>query len=120
MRRRVQRSSSAALTSELAPKMICFGDPFIAPLIGVKKPRAAGRIMDACHSFPTTPCRILSGTNFWHMMQWVSLMYAAAFAGGRCTVRLMPSKLNPIMSFLDSKFPSPFSSLLAEIGSLPS
>ena len=54
MRTRVHRSSNAALTSDLAPKMMCIGDPFIAALIGVKKPRAAGRIMDACLSFPTT------------------------------------------------------------------
>ena len=54
MRRRVHRSSNAALTSDFAPRMIFFGDPFIAALIGVKKPRAAGRIMDACLSFPTT------------------------------------------------------------------
>jgi hypothetical protein len=55
MRRRVQRSFSAALTLEWAPRMICFGDPFIAELIGVKKLRVAGRIMEACQSFPTTP-----------------------------------------------------------------
>jgi hypothetical protein len=119
MRMRVHRSSSAALTSELAPRVICLEDPFIAALIGVKKLRAVGKKMEACQSFPTTPCRVLIGTLFRRRRRWVSLTYAMAFSGGRCTVCLMPSNLNPIMSFLDSKFPSPLSNLLSEIGSLP-
>jgi hypothetical protein len=51
-------------------------------------------------------------------MVWISLMYAAAFAGGSWTVRLTPSKTNPIISLLVSKFPSPAASFLAEMGSL--
>ena len=47
-------------------------------------------------------------------------MYAAALAGGRCTVHLTPSKTNQIVSFFVPKFPSPAASFFAEIGSLPS
>ena len=36
------------------------------------------------------------------------------------TVRLTPSKMNPIISFFVSKFSSPTASFFAEIGSLPS
>jgi hypothetical protein len=35
-------------------------------------------------------------------------------------VRLTPSKMNPIISFFVSKFPSPTASIFAEIGSLTS
>jgi len=50
----------------------------------------------------------------------VFLMYAAALAGGWCTVRLTLLKTNPIISFFVSKFPSPAMNFFAEIGSLPS
>ena len=47
-------SSNAARSSELAPRPISFGLPRMAAFIGVKKPFAAGRMMDACRSFPTS------------------------------------------------------------------
>jgi len=58
------RSSSAALISDPLPKPTIFDTPFIAALIGVKNPRAAGRMMDACRSLPTRVCRSFNCTNF--------------------------------------------------------
>ncbi len=114
------RSSSARLTSESAPRPMSLGLPRIASFRGEKKPFAAGRMIDACRSFPTSICSFFNGTVFRRSKVCVSLMYAAALAGGRCTVRLTPSKTNPIISFFVSKLPSPAASFFAEIGSLPS
>jgi hypothetical protein len=114
------RSSSARLTSESAPRPISLGLPCIASFRGEKKPFAVGRMIDACRSFPASICRFFKGTVFRRSKVCVSLMYAAALAGVRCTVRLTPSKTNPIISFFVSKFPSPAASFFAEIGSLPS
>ena len=113
------RSSSAPLTSESAPRPMSLGSPRIASFRGEKKPLAAGRMIDACRSFPASICSFFNGTFFHRSKVCVSLMYEAALAGGRCTVHLTPSKMNPIISFL-SKFPSPTASYFAEIGSLPS
>jgi hypothetical protein len=74
----------------------------------------------SCRSLPTSVCSNFNGTVFRRSMVWISLMHAAALAGGSWTVRLTPSKTNPITSFLVSKFPSPADSFLAEMGSLPS
>jgi hypothetical protein len=96
------------------------GLPRIASLRGEKKPFAAGRMVDACRSFPTSICNFFKGTVFYRSMTWISLMYVEALAGGRSTVRLTSSNMNLIISFLVVKFPSPAASFLAEIGSLPS
>ena len=69
--------------------------------------------------FSNKRLEFLQGTVFRRSMVCVSLMYAVAFAGGRCTVRFTPSKTNPIISFCESKLPSPAASFFAEIGSLP-
>ena len=113
------RSSSARRTSESAPRPMVLGLPRMASLSGEKKPLAAGRMMEACRSFPTSVWSFFKGTVFRRSMVCVSLMYAVAFAGGRCTVRFTPSKTNPIISFLESKLPSPAASFFVEIGSLP-
>ncbi len=114
------RSSSAPLTSESAPRPMILGLPRIASFRGEKKPFAPGRMIDACLSFPTSICSFFNGTVFRRSKVCVSLMYAAALAGGRCTVRLTPSKKNQIISFFVWKFPSPVASFFAEIDSLPS
>ena len=114
------RSSSAPLTSESAPRPMSLGLPCIASFRGEKKPFAAGKMIDACRSFPASICSFFNGTVFHRNNVCVSLMYTAALAGSRCTVCLTPSKTNPIISFFVSKFPSPAVSFFAEIGSLPS
>ena len=113
-------SARAARTSEDLPRPITGGLPFIAVLIGVKKPRAAGKMTDAWRSCPTKVCNVLRGTVFRRRMRWVSRMYLVAFSLGRQTVRLIPSKSKPIISLRLMKSPSPFSIFLSEMGSLPS
>ena len=114
------RSLRAAQMSDCLPRPMLFEPPRMAALIGVKKPRAAGTMMDAWHSLPTTIWRTFRGTDFRQRIQCVSLMYAAAFAGSRQTVHLIPSNKKPIISLLLVKLPSPLSSLGFEMGSFPS
>ncbi len=113
------RSSSAALISDALPNPMTFVSTFIAVLMGVKKPRAAGRMMDACRNLPTRVWRAFNGTDFCHRMRCVSQMYAVAFSGGSWMVRLMPINVNPIVSFVLVKLPSPCSSFLIDNGSFP-
>jgi hypothetical protein len=47
-------------------------------------------------------------------------MYAAAFAGGRRTVHLIPSNMKPTISLSLVKFSLPFPSLGPEMDSFPS
>ncbi len=63
-RSKEHRSSSAALISDTLPNPTTLVTPFIAALIGVKNPRAAGRMMNACRSLPTRVCRSFNCTNF--------------------------------------------------------
>ena len=112
-------SSNAARSSELAPRPISFGLPRMAAFIGVKNPFAAGRMMDACRSFPTSIWRALRGTVLRRRSVCVALMYAFAFAAGRWTVRRMPSNSTPIISLRVTKLPSPWSIFFREIGSFP-
>ncbi len=114
------RSLRAARMSDCLPRPMLIDPPLMAALIGVKKPRAAGRMMDAWRSLPTTVWRTFRGTDFQWRIRCISLMYAAAFAGGRRTVRLIPSNKKPIISLLLVKLPLPLSSLGFEMGSFPS
>ncbi len=76
--------------------------------------------MDACRNFPTSICSCFRGTVFLWSILWVSLMYANAFACGRCTVCFTLLNVKPIISFSELKFPTPAASFFSDIGSLPS
>ena len=117
---REPRSRRAARTSDALPSPIIFGSPFMAALMGVKNPRAAGEMIDAWRSCPTKVCNDLMGTVFRRRTRLISRTYLVAFSEGKRTVRLIPSNKKPIISFVLMKSPSPFSIFLSEIGSLPS
>ena len=112
MRISEHRSLRAALMSDPWPRPILSMPPRIAALIGVKNPRAAGRMMDACRSLPTNVWSAFNGTDVRRRIRWISLMYVAAFVGGSWTVCLIPSNMKPTISLSLVKLPLPFSSFL--------
>ena len=61
------------------PSMSNVTDDLSSALMGEKNPRAAGKIVVACCSFPTVVWNVFIGTDFLRSIVWVSLMYFLAF-----------------------------------------
>jgi len=86
---------------------------------GVMKPLRLGKIWHTCCNLPCNFWKLWNGmSNFLRASARASL-YLVALSGGKRTVRFMPLNKKPKSSFSHSHRPSPFSSFLMEMGSLP-
>jgi hypothetical protein len=103
---RVQVSRIASL--QLSVSLIVFVGAFKTLFSGVKNPWVAGRMRAACQSLPTVVWNDFQEIAARRSMACASLIYFLALSLGRQTVRLIPSKTNPIKDFVVLKFLSPF------------